>query len=88
MIQTVEAMVDAGGQVRLLGDIGVDGPRRTFRKPSIIQRRFGYSSGNCEMTSIAVKIAIQNSVMSITVPLDSAPMVMPHETTTARQEPP
>ena len=54
-------------------------PRRTFRKPSVIQRRFGYSSGNCEMTSIAVKIAIQNSVMSITVPLDSAPMVTPHD---------
>ena len=63
-------------------------PWRTFRKPSIIQRRFGYSSGNCEMTSIALKIAIQNSVMPMTVPLDSAPMVMPHETTTARQEPP
>jgi len=30
MIQTVEAMVDASGQVRLLGDIGVDGPRRAL----------------------------------------------------------
>jgi len=30
MIQTVEAMVDASGQVRLLGDIRVDGPRRAL----------------------------------------------------------
>jgi len=30
MIQTVEAMVDASGQVRLLGDIRVDRPRRAL----------------------------------------------------------
>ena len=30
MIQTVEAVVDANGQVRLLGAIQVDGPRRAL----------------------------------------------------------
>jgi hypothetical protein len=30
MIQTVEAVVDAGGRVRLLGDIRVAGPRRAL----------------------------------------------------------
>lgn len=30
MIQTVEAIIDATGQVRLLGDVHVDGPRRAL----------------------------------------------------------
>ena len=30
MIQTVEAVVDASGQVRLLGEVRVDGPRRAL----------------------------------------------------------
>lgn len=30
MIQTVEAVVDADGHVRLLGEIQVSGPRRAF----------------------------------------------------------
>ena len=30
MIQTVEAVVDANGQVRLLGEVHVDGPRRAL----------------------------------------------------------
>jgi hypothetical protein len=30
MIQTVEAMVDADGRVRLLGTLQVDGPRRAL----------------------------------------------------------
>lgn len=30
MIQTVEAVVDADGQVRLLGDVSVSGPRRAL----------------------------------------------------------
>jgi hypothetical protein len=30
MIQTVEAVVDADGQVRLLGEIQVDAPRRAL----------------------------------------------------------
>jgi len=30
MIQTVEAVVDAAGQVRLLGEIRIDGPRRAL----------------------------------------------------------
>ena len=30
MIQTVEAVVDADGQVRLLGELHVDGPRRAL----------------------------------------------------------
>ncbi len=30
MIQTVEAVVDANGQVRLLGEVRVDGPRRAL----------------------------------------------------------
>lgn len=30
MIQTVEAIVDAGGKVRLLGEIRVSGPRRAL----------------------------------------------------------
>lgn len=30
MIQTVEAVVDAAGQVRLLGDVHVAGPRRAL----------------------------------------------------------
>ena len=30
MIQTVEAVVDANGQVRLLGEIQVDAPRRAL----------------------------------------------------------
>ena len=30
MIQTVEAVVDANGQVRLLGAVHVDGPRRAL----------------------------------------------------------
>jgi len=30
MIQTVEAVVDADGHVRLLGEVHVDGPRRAF----------------------------------------------------------
>jgi hypothetical protein len=30
VIQTVEAVVDANGQVRLLGDIHVSGPRRAL----------------------------------------------------------
>ena len=30
MIQTVEAVVDAAGQVHLLGDIHIDGPRRAL----------------------------------------------------------
>lgn len=30
MIQTVEAVVDAGGRVRLLGDVNIDGPRRAL----------------------------------------------------------
>ena len=30
MIQTVEAVVDAAGQVRLLGEIHIDSPRRAW----------------------------------------------------------
>jgi hypothetical protein len=30
MIQTVEAVVDSGGQVRLLGEVHVPGPRRAL----------------------------------------------------------
>lgn len=30
MIQTVEAVVDANGRVRLLGEVRVDGPRRAL----------------------------------------------------------
>jgi hypothetical protein len=30
MIQTVEAVIDASGQVRLLGVVTVDGPRRAL----------------------------------------------------------
>ena len=30
MIQTVEAIVDANGQVRLLGEVRVDAPRRAL----------------------------------------------------------
>lgn len=30
MIQTVEAVVDADGRVRLLGEVRVDGPRRAL----------------------------------------------------------
>ncbi len=30
MIQTVEAIIDASGQVRLLGPVSVDGPRRAL----------------------------------------------------------
>ena len=30
MIQTVEAIVDAAGRVRLLGEIHIDGPRRAL----------------------------------------------------------
>jgi hypothetical protein len=30
MIQTVEAVVDASGQVRLLGEVRVDAPRRAL----------------------------------------------------------
>jgi len=30
MIQTVEAVVDAGGRVRLLGDVHIGGPRRAL----------------------------------------------------------
>jgi hypothetical protein len=30
MIQTVEAVVDAAGQVRLLGEVHVDSPRRAL----------------------------------------------------------
>ena len=30
MIQTVEAVVDADGRVRLLGEIHIDGPRRAL----------------------------------------------------------
>lgn len=30
MIQTVEAVVDANGQVRLLGEVRVDAPRRAL----------------------------------------------------------
>jgi hypothetical protein len=30
MIQTVEAVVDATGRVRLLGEVRVDGPRRAL----------------------------------------------------------
>ncbi|MGC8640933.1 MAG: hypothetical protein ACP5XB_13780 [Isosphaeraceae bacterium] len=30
MIQTIEAVVDATGQVRLLGELRVDGPRRAL----------------------------------------------------------
>ncbi len=30
MIQTVEAVVDAGGRVRLLGDVHISGPRRAL----------------------------------------------------------
>ncbi len=30
MIQTVEAVVDATGRVRLLGEVQVDGPRRAL----------------------------------------------------------
>jgi hypothetical protein len=30
MIQTVEAVVDAAGQVRLLGEVHVNGPRRAL----------------------------------------------------------
>ena len=30
MIQTVEAIVDAAGRVRLLGEVRVDGPRRAL----------------------------------------------------------
>jgi hypothetical protein len=30
MIQTVEAVVDVGGQVRLLGEVQVSGPRRAL----------------------------------------------------------
>lgn len=30
MIQTVEAIVDASGRVRLLGELRVGGPRRAF----------------------------------------------------------
>lgn len=30
MIQTVEAIVDASGRVRLLGDVQVSGPRRAL----------------------------------------------------------
>ena len=30
MIQTVEAVVDASGRVRLLGEVRVDGPRRAL----------------------------------------------------------
>jgi hypothetical protein len=30
MIQTVEAVVDAAGRVRLLGEVSVDGPRRAL----------------------------------------------------------
>lgn len=30
MIQTVEAVVDAGGHVQLLGEVRVSGPRRAF----------------------------------------------------------
>jgi hypothetical protein len=30
MIQTVEAVVDVNGQVRLLGEVHVDGPRRAL----------------------------------------------------------
>ena len=43
MIQTVEAIVDATGQVRLLGHVRVDGPRRRVRagvdEPAAGQRR-------------------------------------------------
>lgn len=30
MIQTVEAVIDATGQVRLLGEVHLDGPRRAL----------------------------------------------------------
>ena len=30
MIQTVEAVVDAGGRVRLLGELHISGPRRAL----------------------------------------------------------
>ena len=30
MIQTVEAVIDAGGRVRLLGDVHISGPRRAL----------------------------------------------------------
>jgi hypothetical protein len=30
MIQTVEAVVDAAGQVQLLGEVHIDGPRRAL----------------------------------------------------------
>ena len=30
MIQTVEAVIDAGGRVRLLGAVELDGPRRAL----------------------------------------------------------
>jgi hypothetical protein len=30
MIQTVEAVIDASGRVRLLGEVRVDGPRRAL----------------------------------------------------------
>jgi hypothetical protein len=30
MIQTVEAVINTDGQVRLLGEVHVDGPRRAF----------------------------------------------------------
>jgi hypothetical protein len=30
MIQTVEAVVDAAGRVRLLGEVHIDGPRRAL----------------------------------------------------------
>lgn len=30
MIQTVEAVIDAGGRVRLLGEVNVTGPRRAL----------------------------------------------------------
>ena len=40
MIQTVEAVVDANGQIRLLGDVSVPGPRRALvtilEEPAIV----------------------------------------------------
>ncbi|HWG45053.1 MAG TPA: hypothetical protein VN688_19950 [Gemmataceae bacterium] len=40
MIQTVEAVVDAAGQVRLLGEVHIDGPRRALvtvlEEPAVI----------------------------------------------------
>lgn len=30
MIQTVEAIIEADGRVRLLGDVSIDGPRRAL----------------------------------------------------------